>query len=115
MTNLLEGPTYLAVKRYKDGEELVDETKLNATLQDAIYDLENLVQVVLIEDGKCIDQSLEAAEIWWAKNGHKCETAFDVPNFIHIHMHGQVYDEIAGSRYEANCHRDHEAGRSWSL
>ena len=61
--NLLEGPTYLTVRRYPDGEAWVDETKLNASLLDAITDIEGLTQVVMIEGsgglGKAVDQSIE--------------------------------------------------------
>ena len=103
LPDLLEGPTYLAVRRYSDGEVWGDQFKLNATLQDAIDDIENLIQVALIEDNKAIDVTLEAAELWWAMNGHKCETGFDVPAFIHDNMADQVYAEISGSRYDAAC------------
>ena len=111
----ITGPTYIVISRYSNGECYIDETKLGATLQDAIADIEHTNQVIMMEGGKVIDQSVEAAELWWAMNGHKCDTIFDVPQFIHDYIHNQVYDEIASSRYEANCCRQHEAGRTWGV
>ena len=99
----LTGPTYIVISRYSDGEVWFNETKLNASLQDAIYDLDNLKQVIMIEDNKAINVTLEAAELWWAKNGHKCDDVWSVPSFITDNMADQVYAEISGSRYDAAC------------
>ena len=110
--NLLDGPTYITVRACTDGSGYVDETKLNASLQDAIDDIDGLVQVVMIEgfgdSGKAIDITTEAAELWWAKHGHiVCETAFDVPAFIHDNL-SWVYSEIAVSQYNAGCWHDQQ-------
>ena len=108
LPNYLEGPTYLAISRYPDGETWINETKLNATLQDAVEEIDNVSQVLMLEAGRYVDVSVEAAELWWAKNAHDCDSMFDVPQFIHDHIHNQVYAEISASRYSATCQRVHE-------
>lgn len=106
LPNYLEGPTYVPLRKH--GEDTwFDETRANSSLKDAVEDIDKLEAVILIENGTIIDQSVEAAEMWWALNKHECDTVFDVPNFIHEHIHNQVYDEIAASRYEARCYADH--------
>ena len=107
MTNATEGPTYIAISRYSNGDTYIDETKLNSSLQDAIQDIEHTHQVVLLEGGRAIDCSVDAAELWWALHGHTCDTTFDVPQFIHDQISSQVYSEIAASRAEAGSYRAH--------
>ena len=102
-TNILEGPTYIAVRSYPDGEVWIQETKLNATLQDAIEDIDGLFQVVMLESGKAFDVTVEAAELYWALHGHEIETMFAVPPFLHDNIADQVYSEISRIHDEARC------------
>ena len=105
--DILEGPTYITTSKTCDGQLWINESRVNASLQDAITDIDNMFQVVMLENGKAVDQSVDAAELWWAKHGHTCETAFDVPPFIHDNL-SWVYSEIAVSQYNAGCWHDQQ-------
>jgi len=106
MTSILEGPTYIAVRRYPDGETWIDETQAGATVLDAVRDLDNLHQVLMLEGGKIVDVSGHAAERWWLTNGFECETTFDIPQFIHDNYR-DAYSELQESRYSARCDQIH--------
>ena len=106
--NILEGPTYISTSRTCDGQLWVNESKVNATLQDAIETIDGLVQVVMIEDGKAFDVTVEAAELYWALYGHEIETMFAVPQFLHDNIADQVYSEISRINDEARCWHDQQ-------
>lgn len=105
--DILEGPTYITTSKTCDGQLWINESRVNASLQDAIETIDGLVQVVLLEGSKGIDVTAEAAELWWTLHRDECETAFDVPTFIHDNA-SWVYSEIAVSQYNAGCWRDQQ-------
>ena len=106
--NILEHPTYVCVRRYPDGEIVMDETKAGTTLLQAMgNDIDNLVQVLLIEDGKVVDQTAHAAEIFWQHHGHEYESTFDVEQFLHDNISNVVYSDISERNYNARCDREH--------
>ena len=106
--NILETPTYICIRRYPDGESWISETKIGATILEAMgNDLDNLVQVLLLEDGKVVDQTAHAAEIWWQHHGSEYGDMWDVEPFLHEHYR-DCYSDISERKYNVRCSREHE-------
>lgn len=111
--NYLEGQTYVPVRKYDEGTYF-DETKAGTTLKDAVSDIDNLVGVALFDGGIVKDVSTEAARLWFELNSDQVDSVFDIPPFIHEHLHNEVYADIQESRYQADAYFAHEnslAGR----
>jgi predicted DCC family thiol-disulfide oxidoreductase YuxK len=106
LPNFLDGPTYVPVRMHSE-TAWFDETRASSSLKDAVEDIDNLEAVILIEGGKVIDVSVEAAQLWYTLNRDDIDTVFDIPAFIHEQIHNEVYDDICASRYEANAYADH--------
>ena len=99
MTDTLNGtPTYICIRSHDDGH-YINETKIGATILEAIgNDIDGLVQVLLIEDCKVVDQTAHAAEIWWQHHAHEYDSMFDVEPFLHNNIPSQVYSDICTVR-----------------
>ena len=110
ITKYLEGPNYIPLLQYDDGSVGVLETGAITKIEDCVEHIELAIGFISMESGIGHDVSVKVAELWWAANRDDCENMFDVPEFIHEHLHNDVYDDIAARKYNVRCARDHERG-----
>ena len=110
LDKFLEGPNYIPLQQYDDGSVGVLETGSIDKIEDCFDHMDLACGFLMVEGGKALDVSVSVAEAWWKVNRDDCDNAFDVPTYIHEHLHSQVYSDIEEQRYSVHCQRDHEQG-----
>lgn len=108
LPEFLNTPTYMTVSKTVTCGNWFMETVEGQTLEQAIECVEDISAVVLIEGGRIIDVSAEAADLWWKLHGDACDDWTDVPEFIDEHLHNQIFETFGERDYNAHCWHDQQ-------
>ena len=101
--------TYIKVS-FINGQQHMEETPLGQTLRQVVEHIEDdLYRVLMIDGGKVMDVSVDAAELWLALNAGDIDTRWDVPTFVLQELPDEIEMLIGGRRnYEHALDREHE-------
>ena len=108
----LEGPNFIPLQSYDDGTVGVLETGPISKIEDCFDHMDLACGFLMVEGDKVMDVSISVADEWWKANRDDCDNAFEVPEYVHKHLHSEVYADIEESRYNARCQSVHEAAFS---